>query len=929
MRRKKDYYMRKRETFGDRRKKSKFIPILLSVIVIIIVSLFLLPFVFKKQIASIAQKEMNKQLDAKVYFENLNISLFRSFPDANLRLENLYITGKNDFEKDTLLQSKNIDVIVNLKSLFGNSGYEIKKIKIADTQIFAHVLSNGKKNWEIMQPQEEQEQKTESTSSFNVKLDNFSIRNSDIIFKNDSLHTLAKLENINLDLSGNLTADQTILETSLDIEKINLIDRKVNLINGLKLKFDADINANLKEQRYELAENSIRINEIPLSINGWVQKNENSTDVNMTLNSEKVNFKSILSLIPAIYSNSFKGLKADAKINLNGFIKGELAENNFPAFNIDLNVENGWLQYPKLPKSINSIFLTTKISNQGGNLDNTIIDVPKFSLKMDNKPLSASLHLTTPTSDPNFNFSANGNLDLATIKEIYPLEKDMELSGLLNLNISSKGRMSSIEKQDYQAIKFNGAVNIKQFLAKSSQLPKDITIDNANLLFSNQFLFLKNMSVKIGENDIQGYGKVDNYLGYALQGKTLNGNFSFNSESMNLNDFMTENKTVNSTQKVEKSSNNSSKMSVIEIPKNLNLALTGKVKSLKYGKMNFENANIKQLTVQNGTLHLRSMIVNAFEGSMRLSGIYNTEKKNEPWVSFDVTLHQISFTSIFEQVELFGKIAPIFSQATGKFNSDFYLNTSLKEDMTPNLATIISQGSFNTREMQVKNLEVLNAFLKKLNLNPLNQLRNIALNFKIKDGKVETQPFNFKLGNYKMQLAGSTGLDKTINYNGNISLPKNLQYGGLQKVNFNIGGTFTKPSINLDVNETISNIVEEQKEKVVKEVTEKVTQKVETIKKETLDKSREAKRKAIEEARKKSQDIIDNAIKQGNRLIETARISGDSIIAKADNPILKEVAKRTADQLVKKAKEQSKKMIEQAKQKAEKTLEEANKKTSF
>ncbi len=707
------------------------------------------------------------------------------------------------------------------------------------------------------------------------------------------------------------------------------------MINGLGFNFDANINANLKEQRYELAENSIKINEIPLSINGWVQKNENSTEMDMKLNSEKVNFKSLLSLIPAIYSNSFKGLKADGKINLDGFVKGTLTENNFPAFNLKLNVKKGWLQYPELPKSIHSIFLATQISNQGGNLDNTVIDVSKFSLNMGGNPLNASLHLTTPISDPNFNLSANGNLDLATVKEVYPLEKGVKLNGLVKLNINSQGRMSSIQNKNYQAIKFYGSVDVKHFLAKSSQIAQNISVDNANLLFSNQFLFLKNMSVKIGQNDIQGYGKVENYLAYALQNKTLNGSFSFNSENMNLNDFMSRNKTTETTEKEDKSVNKSSKMSVIEVPKNLNLALTGNIKHLKYGKMNLENAQTR-LSVLNGALNIEKMSVDAFEGRMSLTGKYSTENKTNPLVNFNVALNQISFESIFEQMELFGKIAPIFSQATGKFNSQFSLNTTLKEDMTPNLATIISQGSFNTREMQVKNLDILNAFLKELKLNSLNQLRDISLAFDIKDGKIETKPFNLKLGNYRMQLGGSTGLDKSINYNGNISLPKNLQFGGLQKVNFKLGGTFTKPTINLDVKETINNIVNEQKEKVVKEVTKKATEKVEQvvkkvdkIKEETLDKSREAKRKAIEEARRKSNKIIDDAIKQGDKLIETARISGDSIVAKADNPILKEVAKRTADQLVRKAKEKSKKMIEQAKKDAEKTLDEANKRTDF
>ena len=113
-----------------KRKTKKIQNILLSVLALVFITLITLPFAFRGKIMEIAKKELNKNLTADVNFNNLKVSFIRNFPDASVSLKDIYIVGKNEFAGDTLLMSKDVNLVVNLKSIFSDTGYEIKKIQI-------------------------------------------------------------------------------------------------------------------------------------------------------------------------------------------------------------------------------------------------------------------------------------------------------------------------------------------------------------------------------------------------------------------------------------------------------------------------------------------------------------------------------------------------------------------------------------------------------------------------------------------------------------------------------------------------------------------------------------------------------------------------------------------------------------------------------
>jgi len=80
------------------------------------------------------------------------------------------------------------------------------------------------------------------------------------------------------------------------------------------------------------------------------------------------------------------------------------------------------------------------------------------------------------------------------------------------------------------------------------------------------------------------------------------------------------------------------------------------------------------------------------------------------------------------------------------------------------------------------------------------KVKNLNLDFTINNGRVTTKPFEVKLGDYVMNLSGTTGLDQTIDYKGKITLPASAgAVAKLGTVDMTIGGTFTSPKVGIDM----------------------------------------------------------------------------------------------------------------------------------
>lgn len=889
-------------------KLKKTLIVIFSVFAVLFAALLVLPYAFRGKIMKIAKEQMNSKLNATVNYDDLSLSFIRHFPYATLRIENLRIVGVDEFKRDTLLASKNVDLVLNLRSLFSDKGYEIRKLQFDNSHVLAHVLPNGKANWSIMKKDSTQAPDT-SSMHFNLKLKDFVINHANVTYWDEEGNKKAMLKNLNHTTTGDLTADSSLLVTKSTVDTLNFWMNGVQYLSKADAELNADINANLNKKIFTFSRNASRINAIPFSFTGWFKMLDDGYDMDLTLNAEKVDFKAILSMIPAIYSNKFEGIKAGGKVNMSGFVKGKMIGDYYPAFDFKLTAVNGWFQYPSLPKSLQNININGHITNPGKTLDETIIDISKFSFMLGGNPFTASLHIATPMSDPGFLMKAVGKINLGQIKEIYPLDASTQLNGLLDMNLDLGGRMSYYDTNQYDKFKFSGTLNISNLLLKMSSFSQDVSISRANMVFNNRYVDLSTLQMKIGRNDLTANGKLENAVAYALHNKTLKGTLNLQSNYFNVSDFMSNGskKTVEKAKPTEKA--DTSKLKVIAIPKNIELIMQADFKKLVYDKMNFTNAK-GVLTVTNGDMKIQNMGLQAFGGNLVVNGLYGTSDPKKPILNFDMGLNDVVFSEIFKQVETLQKFAPIFEQATGKFTTKLSFNSLLKNDMMPDLASVIGSGSFSTKSVSLANVPVINALtsgLKRSDLVPM-VIKDLGLLFEIKDGKLSTKPFTVNVGNIKMNLAGSTGLDKTIAYTGKVQLPDKLNLGQFSTLNLKIGGTFAKPKVEVDLLGTLNNVMSDTKTKALTEVNKKIDT---------------AKPQAIKAAQDQADKLRADAKAIGDKLLAEAKTQGDQLVAKAGNPITKMLAQRAAQKLLDEAQKKADDLNAKADVEAKKLIQKA------
>ncbi len=454
--------------------------ILLSLIVIA----FILPFIFKGKIMEIAKKEINKNINAKVDFKDVDISLFRRFPRVAVGLVDLQVIGTDDFSKDTLISSKKIDVAMNLMSLFGDSEMKIYSITIDKPRIHAIMNKEGKANWDITKP--DTASTTGKESDFKLSLKKYTINDGYISYVDIPGDMSAEIFHLDHSGSGDFTSDLFTLKTKTSAESVSFVYTKIPYLVNAKTSLNADIQVDNKNNKYTFKTDDIALNDLKLSTEGYFQiVNDSTYGMDVKFNAPSTEFKTLLSLVPAIYNNDFAKIKTSGKAVFNGFVKGEYNSVKMPSYTINLNVENGFFQYPDLPQPVKNIGLAVKVENPDGVMDNTVVNISKGHIEFGNDPFDFTLLLKNPVTVQYIEAAIKGKLNLAQVTQFVKLSGNTKLSGLLDADAAAKGNMAVVTQQKAGPFTANGFINISNLNYSSNDFPQPIKNSNIKINFEN------------------------------------------------------------------------------------------------------------------------------------------------------------------------------------------------------------------------------------------------------------------------------------------------------------------------------------------------------------------------------------------------------------------------------------------------------------
>ena len=812
----------------------KILKILGIILGIVILFLVLTPLLFKGTLEDLLKKNINENLNATVTWEALDLSLFSSFPDAAIVVKNFSVVNNAPFEGDTLASGARLKIDMGITQLFksGDEPIKVEALELDEALINIKVDSLGRANYDIAIKKEDVEATNtseESDSGFSFDLNHYEINESRINYLDESSQTFLVLTDVNHEGNGDFSLDVSELVTKTDA----VVSFRIDAVEYLKentISLDANFELDLKNQKYTFLENEAKINELPLTFNGFVQVNENDSELDLTFKTPSSDFKNFLAVIPKTYVKNLDGVTTTGNFSVDGMLKGKINDTYIPKMDIKVNSNNASFKYPDLPKAVQNISIDARLVNETGLVKDTYLNIGGLTFKIDNETFTANGSIRNLVENPLVNMALRGTLDLAKIEQVLPIELDQNLSGIFKADVSTQFDMRSIETEQYQNIKTTGTASLTDFTYSDEAFKDEINISEAAIKMSPGNISLNKLNATTGQTDISATGNIQNLIPWVMAKQDLKGRFNVSSNTFNVNDFMTSEDPASpqggggSAQALDEG---------VKIPDFLDATIDFSAKKVIYDNVELQDTK-GTVKIADETATLENVTSKAFGGDIAFSGNVNTKQKT-PTFNMNLDLQKVDIDESFGKLSLLKYIAPIAQALDGDLNTTLNLAGQLNSDLTPNLKTIVGSAlaQILTAEVNTENSPLLSKLgeqAKFLNLDKLS-LQNISTALDFNNGKIIVKPFDFEVEGVKITAGGSHGLDKSIDYNLTMDVPAKYLGGEVNKllakldpqdankmtVTLPVGlkGSMSNPKVNLDTKSAVTaltrKLIEKQK----------------------------------------------------------------------------------------------------------------------
>jgi len=930
----------------------KVLKILVITLGVILLLLLVTPVLFKGKIEAVVKEKVNEQIHATVDWSKFGLSFFRGFPDLSISLHQVSVVGIESFAGDTLAGLQRFELRVNPFSAI-RKNLVVKSILVDHPLINGIVLEDGTANWDITDETtttEEEVTEDASESSMAVSLKRFAITDGRIYYTDQSSDMDASLEGLNLELRGDLSMEQTELKLSSGIERINVKMEGIRYLRDAVFSLDLQAAANLVVNSYVQKENLISLNGLALGAEGEVQLlDEGAMTMDLNFFSRETTFKTLLSLVPAVYLQDFESLETSGSLQLDGKVSGTMKDSIMPDVILNLQVKDGYFSYPDLPKDVSDVQVSLNVDYRGADMDATRVDLNQFHLLLGGNPFDLSMQVDHPVSDMHVAGRAEGSIDFSSLQDVVPME-EVNLEGKLETDLRWDTKLSYIEEENFEEVDLEGRLVIEGMLVETPDIPVPLMLEKVSMLFNPSMVELSDFDVKLGSSDIHMNGELENFIPYVFNGQTVSGHLNLSSSLLDANELMPEEEAGQTDAQggvsdsiVPVPPDSLAQPLGIKIPENIDFAMAVNVQRILYENIVIENMK-GAMRLTGGVAGMEHLEMDVIEGSVISTGWIDTRGEFAE-ADFFLEMEGVDISSAYETFMSVEKLVPMAKYVKGKANIDMEYHSLLDNTLSPLFESIDAKGDAYTKGLQFFRLEEFVPLSEVLKNEKFSNMApdEVDVGFTVRDGRIIFNPFVMDVYNSTITVSGSHGLDLSMDYKLDMNIAKKdlgsganeliqgmtlLAAGaGLKipqsdyiKVMGNLGGTFNRPKMTTDLSGNLRSAGE-----VVQEaVEERITEEVEKVEEEVREEASEKAEELIADAEREAARLVEEARKAGEVLVKEAEVQGEKLVKEAGSNPLKQVAARTAaTELKRQAEKQSENLVNEAEKKGDELIQKA------
>lgn len=815
--------------------KKKIVIALAVLIGLLFLLALLLPIFLQPKLEALIVDRINDQIEGRFDADDIDLSLFRSFPKASLGINNAHIINAAPFEGDTLFRAKTLYIDMSLWELFrrDDAPRKIRAFSVTDPVLRLKVDKNGASNYDITKKEEGTTDTTVTSTPLVFDISEYMIRNAKVVYEDAGSDFFFEADSIDHKGYGRFSSSKSELVTESS-GKLTLSSGGVNWLSGVPASLNADIDMDLENDIYTFQKNEGFIRDLPVSLEGNVQLLDNAQEWNLTFSTPNSAFENLLALLPKEWSQYQKDFDARGSFTLSGWIRGQLSDEKIPTFDIVLNANEGYLKYAGMPKSMERIQLNMHIANATGFTEDTYLDIGNASISIGTDRMSFRSRISELLGKVLIDGDATLRMDLANLKQAYPNADWKALQGRVDGTVSSRFVLDDIRNKRYANTDTRGALNLAGFEYQSAESENPVRIQEAQIRFNPNSAELTHLLGNTGKSDFEIQGTITNLLGYVLNEESIKGQFTMRSGTLDLNDFLAQN--------IDPVNGEKSSESKFEIPGFLDAVIQTQATTLIYDDLVLSDVRgalmirDKQATIQDA----RSGFLG---GTLMANGSINTQKE-QPEFAVELALKDNGIAELLEATTFFETLVPIANGIQGTMDSKFLIRGGFKDGFTLDYESLSGQAQTELKALDkiLGETSLIRGINQKLNFLQGNNLdlKGLKTVLKFKDGRVEVSPFQFMIKDIGVAVRGSHTFDAAMNYSIEMDVPAYYLGDEVNRliaqlndpniknvpvpVNVTITGTYDQPEIGTDLSQSVTKLtgrlVEYQKQKALQKGTD-------------------------------------------------------------------------------------------------------------
>ena len=442
---------------------------------IVVLGLALAPFLFKDKLRALADKQLKERVRADVQYDpdNIDVSLLSSFPDLTLNVQELRVIGLDSFRRDTLAYLPALHVGLDIMSVIRGGEVQVKNVALERPDISVRVLKSGLANWDIMISDSAAATQGQDTSQVSLAIQGWEVTDGRLRYEDLTLPFRMEMRGLNHTGSGDFAQNIFDLTSKTTATGLDMSYDGVAYMTNKQLDADVTMAMDLSKSLYTFKDNKVKVNDFPFSFAGAIGL-PNATDItyDLTFKALETDFKNLLSLVPGVYSESFKDVKTSGQVAFDGYYKGVQNAVKMPGYGVNLTVKDGKFKYPDLPQEARNINLQMQVDNPSGVTNLVKVNIPQFHLDLGPNPIDGRVAIDG-LEPMQVDGRVKANVDLAEMLKVYPV-KDLAMRGQFFVDATGKGTYSKT-----QMPVVNAAIKLTNGYVKSAQFPAPI--ENINL----------------------------------------------------------------------------------------------------------------------------------------------------------------------------------------------------------------------------------------------------------------------------------------------------------------------------------------------------------------------------------------------------------------------------------------------------------------